>query len=231
MLRLSKQLTFEFANDLQNYDFDDLVISNSNLMAYKLINSWPNWNSSVAAIIGATGAGKSHFANVWQKMSSAIIFKPNELKEANLAIIENNSVLIENLEENSFIEEDLFHLFNSINQARIHNQNQNILITCSNSPKNWKINLLDLASRLKTIIETYIEQPDDMLLEAILLKLFSDKQIIIDANVLSYIISNMERSFNFAIKLVELCDKYALEKHSKISKQIANIALNELLNK
>ena len=57
-----------------------------------------------------------------------------------------------------------------------------------------------------------------------------DKQIMIDNNVLNYIISRMERSLNFAIKLVNTCDKEALKKHSKVNKQVVNIALDKLLN-
>lgn len=229
MACLSEQSTFEFFKELQNYNCDDLVISNSNIITYKLINDWTNWNGGTAAIIGDKGSGKTHFAKVWQNKSSAINFTAKELKKANLAIIENKNILIENLTLNDFAEEELFHLLNNLNQARVNNSNQALLITSTISLKNWQIKLPDLASRLNTIIEAHIEQPDDDLLKAVLLKLFSDKQIIIDNNILNYIISKMERSLKFAIKLVDLCDKKALTKNSKINKKIVKLALNELL--
>lgn len=230
MFSLAQQLTFEFAHNGHKYNDDDLVISSSNLAAHRLIALWPHWSVPIAAIIGEKGSGKTHFASVWKKNSKAHSFSPNKLFDASLAIVDGVNVLVEDLTPSNFKEHELFHLLNSVNQARSSNPNVSLLITSQTRLSLWSLKLPDLASRLKTIIEIYIEQPDDMLLRAVLCKLFSDKQIIIDNNVLNYIISRMERSLNFAIKLVNNCDKEALKKHSKVNKQIVNIALDNLLN-
>ncbi len=230
MFSLAQQLTFEFADNWQKYNHDDLVVSSSNLAAHKLVMLWPHWSVPVAAIIGDKGSGKTHFASVWQKISKAQCFSPDKLFDASLAVADGINVLVEDLTPLNFKEDELFHLLNSVSQARSSNPNVSLLITSQTRLSLWSVKLPDLFSRLKTIIEIYIEHPDDILLRAVLVKLFSDKQIMIDNNVLNYIISRMERSLNFAIKLVNTCDKEALKKHSKVNKQVVNIALDKLLN-
>lgn len=222
-----QQTRFNFTEDKRSYNLDDLVISPSNLAVYNLLNLWPNWHAPIAAIIGGYGSGKTHFASIWQKKSKALAFSALELREASEAINNGYNILIENLNTSHLDEQTLFHLCNNVKQ----NQHSFILITALTRLSSWQVGLADLASRLKTIIEVIIEDPDDMLLKAILVKLFSDRQIIIEQTVLTYMISRMERSFNFANKLVDMCDEEGLKRQTKITKHIAKIALDQLLDR
>ncbi|MBR6327609.1 MAG: DNA replication protein, partial [Alphaproteobacteria bacterium] len=65
-------------------------------------------------------------------------------------------------------------------------------------------------SRLKMVPNVAILEPDDSLLEALIVKLFSDRQITVPADVVRYIVHNMERSFSYAIKVVERADELSL---------------------
>ncbi|MEM1200531.1 MAG: hypothetical protein AAGI06_14610, partial [Pseudomonadota bacterium] len=60
--------------------------------------------------------------------------------------------------------------------------------------------------------------PCDELLRGLLVKLFSDKQIKVDEAVIAYLVRNMERSGDAAIKLVEQLDRISLETKSSVTR-------------
>ena len=69
-----------------------------------------------------------------------------------------------------------------------------MLLTAREHPQNWGITLPDLASRLNALPIAMIGLADDALLRGVLLKLFADRQISVDENLLTYMISHMPRS-------------------------------------
>ena len=52
--------------------------------------------------------------------------------------------------------------------------------------------------------------PDDDLLRKVLVKLFADRQLVVDKAVIDYLLSRMERSLSAAVALVEALDREAL---------------------
>ena len=59
--------------------------------------------------------------------------------------------------------------------------------------------------------------PDDSLLAAVLVKLFSDRQLYLSEDVLNYVLPRMERSFAAARDLAEKADKLALIEKRPVS--------------
>ena len=55
-----------------------------------------------------------------------------------------------------------------------------------------------------------ISEPDDIMLQMLIVKLFNDRQIKISADIPNYIVKNAPRSFAFIEKLVEEIDKISL---------------------
>lgn len=231
MQKQAEQLLIDFPDNWQEYNRDDLVVTESNLMAYKLISNWPDWGAPFAAIIGAPGSGKSHFAHVWAQTSHAYCADMSNLDVASEVVSQGQSILLEDLSAGNFNENALFHLLNNISQSRVNYPNISLLITARSDFTLWDLKLADLLSRLRTIIKVIIGQTDEMLLRSVLIKLFSDKQIIVENSVISYIITRMERSLTFAAQLVNLCDKYAIINGSKINKRIVNKALAVLFDR
>ena len=91
-----------------------------------------------------------------------------------------------------------------------------------------KFTLPDLLSRLKNCIIANIEQPDDELIYAIILKSFSDRQIKLDNKIIDYIIKRIARSYSkmheFIYKIDELSLKRKKSINLKIIKEIINWA-------
>ena len=67
-----------------------------------------------------------------------------------------------------------------------------------------------MRSRLAALPTVSIAPPDDGLLEALLAKLFADRQLAVDRGTVIFIVARMERSFDAARRLVDAIDRAAL---------------------
>jgi chromosomal replication initiation ATPase DnaA len=65
----------------------------------------------------------------------------------------------------------------------------------------------DLLSRLRLAPQQQIEPPDDGLLRALLVKLFIDRQLVVDIAVIDALAMRMERSFAAARQVVDRLDR------------------------
>ena len=70
--------------------------------------------------------------------------------------------------------------------------------------------------------------PDIELTEAVLFKLFSDRQLQVEPRVISYIALRIERSLGVARALVDTLDNEALTQGRRITRTMANNALREM---
>ena len=205
------------------YEKDDFLVSNSNKEAYRLINSWPEWRSRKIIIFGDSGTGKTHLSKIWQNKTSAIILNLNKLKKIkfesffqkkNIFIIENISSFFDkiNKKEKNNLEKKLLHFYNLIEEKKGY-----LLLTSLIAPKLWKISLPDLKSRFLSSIAVKIKKPNDELLSSVLVKLFVDKQILIDKKIIKFIVYRSERSFANLENIVNKIDKQSLITKKKIN--------------
>ena len=205
------------------YEEDDFLVSSSNKEAYKLVNSWPEWRSRKIIIFGDSGTGKTHLSKIWQKNTSAIILNLNQLKKIkfesffkkkNIFIIENISDFFDkiNKKEKNNLEKQLLHFYNLIEEKKGY-----LLLTSLIAPKLWKISLPDLKSRILSSIAVKIKKPNDQLLSSVLVKLFVDKQILIDKKIIKFIVYRSERSFANLENIVNKIDKQSLITKKKIN--------------
>ena len=216
------QLSFNLKKE-KIYEKDDFLVSNSNKEAYRLINSWPEWRSRKIIIFGDSGTGKTHLSKIWENKTSAIILNLNKLKKIkfesffqkkNIFIIENISSFFDkiNKKEKNNLEKKLLHFYNLIEEKKGY-----LLLTSLIAPKLWKISLPDLKSRILSSIAVKIKKPNDELLSSVLVKLFVDKQILIDKKIIKFIVYRSERSFANLENIVNKIDKQSLITKKKIN--------------
>ena len=68
-----------------------------------------------------------------------------------------------------------------------------------------------------------------MLLQALLVKLFADRQVQPSPEVLTYLVARIERSFDFARRLVEAIDRASLRAKRPVTLPLAREVLDQLL--
>lgn len=196
---------------------EDFLVSGSNQNAVRLINAWPGWPNPIAVLSGPEGAGKTHLVNVWRAISGAAAFPATALAEAVTAVVERpHPIAIENFDAARIDEHAAFHLINLARERRF-----DLLITGRRPPGEWWIDLPDLRSRLRSAVLVTIEEPDEALLSAVLVKLFADRQLGVEPGVIGYLMRRMERSMAAAQMLVDALDRAALAEKRAVTRALA----------
>ena len=215
------QLLLDF-NYEQNFRDDDFYVGKSNFYPFELINKWPKWEKNFLNISGEKFSGKTHLTNIFLKKFNGISVESSLLNDENLKAIKSyQNVVLENL--NLDINEKLIYtLFNIIDQ-----DNKFLIITSSVPIAEINFKLEDLKSRTKNCLLAKIENPDDELMFALILKILSDRQITLDKKLIDFIIKRVERSYGKIFEFIYKIDKISLKKKKSIDFKIINEALEE----
>ena len=202
-------LDFDYKTNFNEHDF---YLSKSNSNAFNLINRWPDWDKKILNISGEKFSGKSHLANIFKLKSKAFLIKGNEIDNSIFKSIKlYESIIIDDFEECNE-EEILYSIFNLIDQ-----DSKYLLINSLKPINEIKYRLPDLISRSKNCLYAVIENPDDELLFAIILKNFSDRQIKIEKKIINFIISRIDRSYRKIDEFIYKIDELSLKKKKQIN--------------
>lgn len=206
---------------------EDFLVAPGNADAVAWIDRWPDWPSPFLVIAGPEGSGKTHLANVFLQKSGATTINADELVRrgaddvvsgARALVIEDAPALIE-----AGAEELLLHLYNLAREADIR-----VLVTAESAPARWAVKLKDLGSRLKTAPVAEIRPPDDALLQALLVKQFSDRQLDVGQDVIAYVVARMDRSFKSARHMVAEIDRLALSEKRAVTIPLVKRVLEKI---
>ena len=216
-----KQLLFKFKN-LKNYNSEDFFVSKSNFFSFNLVLNWPNWGKNILNIYGEKYSGKSHISAIFQNKFGANKIYAKDLNNNFLKQFKTHqNLIIENFDEN-IDEKNMYSLINVVDR-----DNKFILINSIKPINQMNIKLKDLKSRLNNCLFAKIENPDDDLIYAILIKNFSDKQLQIKKNYIEYIIKNIDRSYEKIYEFIHKIDQTSLKKKRPIDLKI----IKEVLKK
>lgn len=207
---------------------EDFLVVPGNQEALGWIDRWPNWPAPALILYGPVGCGKSHLAQLWRRRSRAPLVRPDELSLAILPAIlaQAHAVAVDGAESVAGVgdlEWALLHLYNLAAQNQGH-----LLLLAERPPPLWPVKLADLRSRLLAAPAVGVGQPDDEMLAAILVKLFSDRQLHPAPEVIHYLLPRMERSFAGARRLVEALDHASLSQRRRITVRLAREILQDL---
>ena len=216
MRETPKQLAFDLPLD-PRFGAEDFLVSPSNEQAYGLIESWPEWPDTILLLVGPRGSGKSHLASIWATNARAWTIDASGITQDKVPhLVSNGALAIEDMDRGERDEAALFHLLNLAREKKA-----SLLITCETPPDRWSLRTPDLLSRLRLAPSVSLEAPDDALLKAVLVKLFVDRQLVVDTSVVDYIALRIERSLAKASELVALLDREALSRGRRVSRAIA----------
>ena len=200
----------------ESFAREDFLSGPSNAVALALVDAWPDWSHRTVMLTGPEGSGKSHLAAIWAQAAGARLIAARALEEASVpAALATGALVVEDLAAGSFEERALFHLLNLARE-----QEAFVMLTARTPPT--PLAIPDLSSRLKALPVAAIAPPDDGLLRAVLLKLFSDRQLAVDEALLGYVGTRIERSFAAARALVALLDAEAMRRKRPLTRALAS---------
>ena len=197
----------------------DFLVSQCNADAVAWIDRWPDWPAPGLVIWGPAASGKSHLGQVWRARAGAPIARTaagpgrwrwpaSDAGTGPAVYVDGADTIAGNPER----ERVALHVYNLIAERGGH-----ILFSARTPPGRWQITLADLRSRLNALPAVTIAPPDDAVLGAVLLKLFSDRQLQVGAEVIQFAITRMERSFEAAERLVSAVDAAALASRRRVT--------------
>jgi chromosomal replication initiation ATPase DnaA len=207
----------------ESYARDDFLAGPGNAKALVMVERWPDWPARTLLLVGPEGAGKSHLAAIWAANAGARTVSARLIDEASVpATLTTGALVIEDLAVHSLDERALFHLLNLARE-----QGDYVLLTARTAPAGWRINLPDLASRMRAIPVISLEPPDDVLLRAVLVKLFADRQLAVDETLVSYLVARIERSYAAARAAVAALDREALRQQRPVTRTLAGVLFRD----
>jgi chromosomal replication initiation ATPase DnaA len=216
MTEAPKQLTLELPLE-PRFGREDFLVSPSNERAYALIERWPDWPDTILLLEGPKGSGKSHLAAIWAAQSHGWTVDAFEVGTDRVPhLVSNGALVIEDLHSAEGDEPALFHLLNLARERRAY-----VLITTAVAVGELPIRTPDLKSRLRLAPSVSLDPPDDALLRAVLVKLFIDRQLVVDTTVVDFLALRIERSLAAAAEAVAALDREALSRGRRITRPMA----------
>ena len=219
-----RQLTFDLPLD-PRYGREDFLVGPANEAAYALIEAWPDWPDSVLLLTGPSGSGKSHLAAIWAERAHAWTLAASAIDQAGIQhLVSNGALVIEDIDRATGRDEAaLFHLLN-----RARERGCPVLATSAAGIDGLGLATPDLRSRLRLAPGIAIEAPDDALLRAVLVKLFVDRQLVVDLGVIEAVALRIDRSLGRARDVVAELDRDALGRRRRISRPLALAVLRRM---
>ncbi len=204
------QLNFNFKH-IPAFGRKDFIVTNANTEAVQWLDKWPNWPNKSLLVYGDKGSGKTHLIHSWKLMAKGVVLDSNNLKNISFEnLYHHNHIAIDDASKIS--DDTLFHLINIFNES-----NKTIFLTDRLPPSKWSTCLPDLKSRLRSILTIELKKPDDKLIYFLLVKLFNDRQLNIDNEVINYLVKRVERNFIGIQNIVNLIDNQSFSKKKRIT--------------
>jgi chromosomal replication initiation ATPase DnaA len=200
----------------ESFAREDFLSGPCNAGALALIDTWPDWPARAMALIGPEGSGKTHLATIWAAAAGARVVSARALGTTNVpAALATGALVI----EDAAATEDERALFHLLNLAR--EEGAFLLLTARTAPAIWPMSIPDVVSRLRALPLVALQAPDDAMLQGLIVKLATDRQLTLDENVVNYLSTRIERSFAAARAAIVLLDEEALRQGRPPSRALA----------
>ncbi len=223
---MSRQLSFDLPVRTA-LGREDFFVSPANANAVAMVENWAAWPGRKLALVGPSGAGKTHLVHVWAKAAEARIVPAAALPRLDIPELASGNIALEDVATiagNPQAEVALFHLHN-LALAEGHS----MLMTAHLPPSRWGLILPDLKSRMEGTASVLVESPDDALLAAVLTKLFADRQLSPTPDTIPYLLRRIDRSFDMARRVVAALDEAALSEGREVNRKLAGQVLDALM--
>lgn len=179
---------------------EDFLVSEANRAAFDHLKRWSMWPVAATLLTGPRKSGRSLLGRIFVRKTGGRLF--------------------DNAEDHD--EEALFHAWNAAQEER-----RPLLIVAASPPPIWEVALPDLRSRLAATPHIQVDEPDDMLLGDLILKLLGDRGVAAPGELVEYLVPRVERSYVAVQQVVDLLDRALLSHHRRMTVPMARSALME----
>lgn len=218
---MSKQEIIQF-NEKKIFSKDDYIFDETNKSAFEIINSFPNWQNNLVNLVGPKKSGKSLLLKILEITHSFLYISEKSFQKDNLDTIFKSERLI--LDMDVLLEDKVFSIVNDFYT------NKKYLVISSNKPlTNIQFKLKDLSSRIKLFNIIEILNPSDHLIYSLIIKFFSDNQIVIKKELVNFIVKKIDRSYSRVNKFLEELNNQSIVEKRKIDFKMINKVIDTMV--
>lgn len=211
---MPRQLALPFAH-VPGYAAADFLPDASNEAALAWLADSARWPQRRLVLAGPPGTGKTHLLHIWAGRTGARLVEGPGL---GALLPARGPVAVDDADLAP--EAPLLHLLNAHGEA-----GSAVLLATRAPPARLAVALPDLASRLRAAAVAEIGPPGDALLRALLLRLFSDRQLQVPAPVQEWLLARLPREAGALREAVARIDRAALAAGRRVTRALAAEAL------
>lgn len=197
----------------------DFIESEANRLALAGLSRWQSVWEPAMVLVGPAGSGKTHLLAAWRaehrgralSLEAVATLDPSDGAAGAQTVDAADRIAGE-----ADLETALFHRFNATRAA-----GGRLLLSAREPVARWPLGLLDLRSRLAACGQLRIEEPDDLLLQAVMAKQFADRGVSVSPATLAYLVPRLERSFAAVADAVAGIDRLGLARGGRITRAVA----------
>ena len=215
------QLVLPFLAD-EDLTAESFLVTSTTESAWLWLRQWPENDARkknpITLLLGPRMGGKTHLLKLWALRHNA----------SDWSLLDHND---HDTTERCFVCDGI-HVNVAVAIARINRamaDNARLLIALPNKPDPRKTGLPDLTSRLRRAYAITIGEPDDDLMNGLLLKLFTDRQMMASSSTIAYLVKRLPRSHLAVHRAVEQLDKASLAQGRRVTIPLVKQQIDERL--
>lgn len=202
-----EQFSLAFRQEF-SWDMEDFIVGESNRLAFDFMQRLMGGEVEIGCIVGPPKSGKSFLVNMLSESMGVKLCHPDAVEDA---LVQSYPLLIVD-DIGHYSEVKLFHLYNHAQAARVP------LIMTSSTPLGHRSYILpDVKSRMQSVVQYVIEQPDDVFLEALLFRLLAQRQLRVTPEVCRYLLMRLPRSYEDVVHMVDAIDVTSMSKGRNVT--------------
>ncbi len=215
-----RQLGLPFLHK-QSYRARDFLTGPCNEAALAWLHSPGAWPGLRLALYGDRGSGKTHVLHVFAERMGALLL-PGSAVRGLLDLDAARAVAVDDTDAGP----DplaLLHLLNSAAEMGLP-----LLLAGRTPPRTWSYTLPDLTSRLRAVTVVGLSHPDDVVLDALLARLLTERQLAVSAPIQAYIRLHAPRTGDALREVAARLDRASLAAGGKVTRALAASVLADM---
>jgi chromosomal replication initiation ATPase DnaA len=218
MKAAARQIALGLAPPPARLTRQDFVIAETNAAAFDTLLRWRAAADPLLLIAGPPGSGKTHLLHILAETAGSVVATA---KSENLQLLPNDLSLIDAADALS-----PRALLSLIERAR--ETGARLALAGEGDPIDWAQGLRDLATRLGAAVRIQLPEPDETLLQAVILKLFRDRQLRAGPDLAAYATARLPKTFAAARAFVEALDAASIAEGLPVGLRLARTVIANL---